>query len=158
LHQHSGAQPHSRPLGLWIRSRTLRVIVPIVPPLRPAYGTRGTSQAEIVMPIKTLASAPRCRYADRVTGLLALRKRMPLIVFLLLALLLLMLVGLACACLTDDPMQAIERVVNALAQLPTVAVAWTFMFATVLLAMPRLQPQNAGRGRASPAALQRFLF
>ena len=55
-------------------------------------------------------------------------------------------------------MQTIERVVSALAQLPTVAVAWTLMFATVLIAMPRLQPQKAGRGRASPAALQRFLF
>jgi len=77
-----------------------------------------------------------------VTGLLALRERIPLIVFLLLALLLLMLVGLACACLTDDPMQAIERLVTALAQLPTVAVAWTFIFATVLLAMPRLQPRH----------------
>jgi len=110
------------------------------------------------MPIKTSGSGPPCRYADRVTGLLALRERIPLIIFLLLALLLLMLVGLACACLTDDPMQAIERLVTALAQLPTVAVAWTFIFATVLLAMPRLQPRNAGRGRASPAALQRFLF
>ncbi len=91
-------------------------------------------------------------------GILALRKRMPLIVFLLLALLVLMLVGLACACLTDNPMQAIERVLTALAQFPTVAVAWTFTFATLLLAMPRLQPQAAGRGRASPASLQRFLF
>ena len=91
-------------------------------------------------------------------GIIALRSRMPLIVFLLLALLLVMLVGLACACLTDNPMQTIERVVSALAQLPTVAVAWTFMFATVLIAMPWLQPQRAGRGRASPAALQRFRF
>ena len=91
-------------------------------------------------------------------GILALRKRMPLIVFLLLALLVLMLVGLACACLTDNPMQAIERVLTALAQLPTVAVAWTFLFASLVLAMPRLQPQAAGSGRASPAALQRFLF
>jgi len=97
-------------------------------------------------------------YADRMPGILALRKRMPLIVFLLLALVLLMLVGLACACLTDNPMQAIERVLTALAQLPTVAVAWTFMFVTLLLAMPRLQLQAAGRGRASPAALQRFRF
>ncbi len=91
-------------------------------------------------------------------GILALRKRMPLIVFLLLALLVLMLIGLACACLTDNPMQAIERVLTALAQLPTVAVAWTFVFASLVLAMPRLQPQGAGSGRASPAALQRFLF
>jgi hypothetical protein len=91
-------------------------------------------------------------------GILALRKRMPLIVFLLLALLVLMLVGLACACLTDNPMQAIERVLTALAQLPTVAVAWTFVFASLVLALPRLQPHAAGSGRASPAALQRFLF
>jgi hypothetical protein len=91
-------------------------------------------------------------------GILALRKRMPLIVFLLLLLLVVMLVGLACACLTDNPMQTIERVVSALAQLPTVAVTWTLMFATLLLAMPRLQPPKAGRGRASPAALQRFLL
>ncbi len=91
-------------------------------------------------------------------GILALRKRMPLLVFVLLALLLLMLVGLACACLTDDPMQAIERVFTALAQLPTAAVAWSFMFATLLLAIPRLQPQATGRGWASPASLQRFLF
>ena len=91
-------------------------------------------------------------------GILALRKRMPLIVFLLLLLLVVMLVGLACACLTDNPMQTIERVVSAFAQLPTVAVAWTLMFATLVLAMPRLQPQKAGRGRASPVALQRFLF
>ena len=83
---------------------------------------------------------------------------MPLIVFLLLALLVLMLVGLACACLTDNPMQAIERVLTALAQLPTVAAAWSFMFATLLIAIPRLQSQAAGRRRASPAALQRFRF
>ena len=91
-------------------------------------------------------------------GIIALRKRMPLIVFLLLALLLLMLVGLVCACLSDSPIQAIERALTALSQLPTVVVAWTMMFATIVLASPRLQPQRAGRGRTSPAALQRFLF
>jgi hypothetical protein len=91
-------------------------------------------------------------------GLIALRTRMPLIVFLFLALLLLMLVGFACACLTDNPMQAIERVVSALGQVPALTVVWTLMFATLLLAQPRLQPQNAGRGRASPASLQRFRF
>jgi hypothetical protein len=83
---------------------------------------------------------------------------MPLIAFLLLALLLLMLVGFACACLTDNPMQTIERVMTALAQVPALAVGWTLMFATLLLARPRLQPQRLGLGRASPAALQRFLF
>lgn len=90
--------------------------------------------------------------------ILAVRQRMPLIVFLFLALLILMLVGFACACLSDTPMQVIERVLAAFAQLPTVAVTWTFVFATLLVAMPRLQPQRAGLGRASPEALQRFLF
>mgnify|MGYP000271127051 CR=1 FL=1 len=94
----------------------------------------------------------------RMHGVLALRERMPLIVFVFLALLILMLVGFACACLGDSPMQVIERVLSAFAQLPAVAVAWTLMFAMLLLAMPRLQPQRAGGGRASPAALQRFLF
>lgn len=83
---------------------------------------------------------------------------MPLIVFLLLSLVVLMLVGFACACLTDDPMQAIELVFNALAQLPTVAVAWSFLVATLLIALPRLQPHTARHGRASPAVLQRFRF
>ena len=91
-------------------------------------------------------------------GIVALRKRMPLIVFLFLAVLLVMLIGLACACLSDNPMQAIERALTAVAQLPAVAVAWTSMFATFVLAMPRLQLQRAARGRASPATLQRFLF
>jgi hypothetical protein len=91
-------------------------------------------------------------------GIIALRNRMPLLVFLFLALLLLMLVGLACACMTDNPMQAIERIMTALAQLPAVAGVWTFILATLLVATPRLQPQKAGRGRSSPAALQRFLF
>lgn len=94
----------------------------------------------------------------RMPGILALRQRMPLVVFVFLALLILMLVGFACACLGDSPMQAIERVLAAFAQLPTVAVAWTLAFATLLVAMPRLQPQRAGLGRASPEALQRFLF
>ena len=109
-----------------------------------------------------VAAAQRTRSsAGKLTampGILALRERMPLIVFLFLLLLLVMLVGLACACMTDSPMQAIERAVTALAHLPTVAIAWTLMFATLLLAVPRLQPQRVGRGRGSPAALQRFLF
>lgn len=91
-------------------------------------------------------------------GIIALRNRMPLIAFLFLALILLMLVGLACACLTDNPMQAIERVVAALAHLPAVAVGWTLVFATLLLATACLRLQSAGFGRASPAALQRFRF
>lgn len=83
---------------------------------------------------------------------------MPLVVFLFLVLLLVMLVGIACACLTENPMQGIERVLTALAQLPAAPVAWSLALSTLLLVSVPASVQNAGRGRASPAALQRFRF
>ena len=83
---------------------------------------------------------------------------MPLVVFLFLVLLLVMLVGIACACLTENPMQAIERVLTVLAQLPAVPVAWSLALSTLLLLTAPAGVQSAGRGRASPAALQRFRF
>jgi hypothetical protein len=85
-----------------------------------------------------------------------LRRRMPLVVFLLLALVCLALIGFACACLTDQPALAIERALQGPALAPAVVAVWA-----VLLAV--LFPAAAGavalpRGRASPALLQRFLF
>lgn len=92
------------------------------------------------------------------TSIVALRQRLPLIVFLFLLLLVLMLVGIACLCLTDHPMQAIERVVSALAQVPAVSIVWVFLLAGTLPLSLRRSAQQAEIGRASPAALQRFLF
>jgi hypothetical protein len=87
-----------------------------------------------------------------------LRARLPLIVFVLLLLLLVMLVGFACACLTDHPMQAIDRALSALASLPAVIEVWGLVAVTLLMATRVVRLQRPASGRASPALLQRFLF
>jgi hypothetical protein len=85
-----------------------------------------------------------------------MRTRMPLVVFLFLALLCLALIGFACACLTDQPALAIERAIQSPALAPAVIAVWTTGLAALLVAgtSSMLLP----RERASPALLQRFLF
>jgi hypothetical protein len=93
-----------------------------------------------------------------VVSIQALRARLPLIVFFLLFLLLVMVVGLACACLSDHPMQAIDRAVSAIPAAPPLIELWALM--VLLLAPVSLfvaAPRRA-QGRASPPLLQRFLF
>lgn len=87
-----------------------------------------------------------------------MRRRLPLIVFVLLAVVVVMLLGLAC--LTDDPMQAVER---ALSFVPALAVlvpmdAWAMLFAVVTTSVLLVAPTCATGDRASPALLQRFRF
>jgi uncharacterized SAM-binding protein YcdF (DUF218 family) len=86
-----------------------------------------------------------------------MRGRMPLIVFILLALICLGLLGFACTCLGDQPALALERALQAPA-LPALIEVWRVVvlggFASALLA----SFSAPGRGRASPALLQRFLF
>ena len=90
--------------------------------------------------------------------MLALRKRLPLVVFILLAVLFLMMVGVACACLTDHPMQAVDRVSSPLVALPPLVVVWALLV-LVLAATPLLLDRRThATGRASPADLQRFLL
>ncbi len=87
-----------------------------------------------------------------------MRERLPLIVFVLLVLIAVMLLGIACACLTDHPMQAIEKALSAIPLAASLMAAWP-MLAVALFGIaltPRLT-QAAG-DRASPAMLQRFLF
>ena len=82
---------------------------------------------------------------------------MPLFVFILLALVCVALLGFACACLSDHPMQALDRAIGALAVLPAVAEVWPALvlgaFAAAGLFAVRLSP-----GAPSAAALQRFLL
>jgi len=87
-----------------------------------------------------------------------LRERLPLIVFILLLVLLVMLVGVACACLTDHPMQTVERALSAIPAAPAVIVVWTYTFASILLASFVVSQRRQALGRASPQELQRFLF
>jgi hypothetical protein len=90
-------------------------------------------------------------------SLARLRARMPLVVFLLLALLCLALIGFACACLSDQPALAIERALQAPALAPAVIAAWTAML-VVLAGAGLAGVVPVPRERASPALLQRFLF
>lgn len=92
------------------------------------------------------------------SGLLALRRRMPLVVFLMLAVLVLMLVGFACACFTDTPMIAVERALSVLADAAPVTVVWSPLVAVLFAAPLLLLAHAATLGRASPARLQRFLL
>jgi hypothetical protein len=87
-----------------------------------------------------------------------LRERLPLIVFILLFVLLLMVAGIACACATDHPMQAVERALATIAAAPAVVVLWTYVVAALALVAVAYPRRDRAMGRASPQLLQRFLF
>ncbi len=87
-----------------------------------------------------------------------MQRRLPLIVFVLLAIVVLMLLGFAC--LTDDPMQAVERVLSFVPALavPVPMDAWAMLFAVLTTSLLLVAQTRATGGRASPALLQRFRF
>jgi hypothetical protein len=83
---------------------------------------------------------------------------MPLIAFILLAVICLALVGFACACLSDQSTQAVDRAISTGSALPPLIEMWSLLFvalagAGLLFAFERRAPS-----RASPALLQRFLL
>ena len=63
-------------------------------------------------------------------SLQALRGRMPLLAFILLAVVCLALVGFACACLSDHPVQALERALGAIKAKATVMAGETDLYFT----------------------------
>ncbi len=77
--------------------------------------------------------------------------------FVLLLVFGLLLLGFACACITDHPVQVIERILAAIPALPPVLEIWSVqVVALVGLTLALVRPiPNA---RPSPAALQRFLL
>jgi hypothetical protein len=92
-----------------------------------------------------------------------LRRRLPLLASLLLVLTCLMAVGVVCTCSSDQSLQTIQRIVqgaSSSAALPArVVVSNIVVFGLgMLLVGFVLMPDVAGRGRASPQVLQRFLF
>jgi len=89
-------------------------------------------------------------------ALVPLRRRLPLLAFILLALLCLVLLGVACACLTDQPMQAIERALSAVPALPALVEVWSPTALTALATVFFLAVSTLRR--PSAAALQRFLL
>ena len=86
-----------------------------------------------------------------------MRKHLPLVVFIYLVLIAVMLVGFACACLTDHPMQAIEKALSAIPAAPAIVEVWSVLAAGLFVAVAVRLPRTA-RDRRSPAVLQRFLF
>lgn len=87
-----------------------------------------------------------------------LRRRLPLIVFILIAIVALMLLGFACACLTGDPMQAVERALSFVPALSAPGDVWATLFAALATSLVLVAQTRAAGGRASPALLQRFRF
>jgi hypothetical protein len=87
----------------------------------------------------------------------AYRQRLPLIAFILLLLICLLMLGFACACFSDQPMQALERAFSVGQGLPPLVVVWSLL-AVVLASTPLFLRRPLAASRASPALLQRFLF
>jgi len=89
----------------------------------------------------------------------AMRVRLPLIVFILLLIVALLLLGFACACLSDHPLQAIERVLASIPAALPLGEVWSVNAAALAMMLMLLA---AGYVRAiarpSPATLQRFLL
>jgi hypothetical protein len=91
-------------------------------------------------------------------SLQALRGRMPLLAFILLAVVCLALLGFACACLSDQPMQALERALGATPSLPALIEVWSLMALSLLAAGSALAVVRPRSRSPSPALLQRFLI
>lgn len=88
-----------------------------------------------------------------------LRKRLPLVVFVLLVIFFVLVLGFACLCMSDHPTQAADRALSAMTHAPAIIEMWSL--ALLLLApLLMLRPIEAipATGRASPARLQRFRF
>ena len=83
---------------------------------------------------------------------------MPLVVFILLAVVCVALLGFACACLTDHPVQAIDRATSLGSALPALVELWSFVFVALVGTGFLVAAREVASSRASPAMLQRFLF
>jgi hypothetical protein len=91
-------------------------------------------------------------------SLQALRGRMPLVAFILLAVVCLALLGFACACLSDHHMQALDRALGAIPALPALVEVWSLLVVLTLAAGALLARATTPTCAPSPAVLQRFLL
>ena len=87
-----------------------------------------------------------------------MRTRMPLLVFVLLAIICLVLLGLACACATNHPAQQIDRALGAIPATPALVEVWTFAFGALLVLVALDVRQRRANNATSPSFLQCFLF
>lgn len=94
----------------------------------------------------------------RIVDLSRLRARLPLFVFVAVVILLLLVLGFACACLSDHPVQVLERVLTAMASLPPIVVVWVVVGSLGFASMLRARETVLVASGRSSAELQRFLF
>jgi hypothetical protein len=92
-------------------------------------------------------------------SIVALRRRLPLLVFILVAIICLVAIGVACACFTDHQGQAVERALAAVPAATAPGYVWPLIViallgATTIFMVGRREDTVA----RSPAELQRFLF
>ena len=87
-----------------------------------------------------------------------MRRRMPLLVFILLAIFCLVALGIACACASDHPMQNIDRALSSIPAATPLVEVWTFTFGTLLILASFGLRKRRVDNSTSPAALQCFLF
>ena len=87
-----------------------------------------------------------------------IRSRLPLVAFVLLLVFLVVALGVICVCASDHPAQVLERVLSVIPAAPPLAEMWSLLTTVLIVAsVVRLRPRFELE-RASPAALQRFLF
>lgn len=88
------------------------------------------------------------------------RKRLPLLVCLVLLFTCLAAVGVTCAvCVTAHPAQALQQTLTSFpAAAPPPVAAWTMILILTTAPLLVVSARAGGRGRASPALLQRFRF
>lgn len=91
------------------------------------------------------------------TGLERVRRRVPFVVFVLLVVLVVLMVGFACACFSDKPSKAGERILGAAAAGPALVEMWAALVAILLARSCPYGRSLMATGRASPALLQCFL-
>jgi hypothetical protein len=102
-----------------------------------------------------VAGYPAILPAMSISGM---RARLPLVVFILLLIVALLLLGFACACLSDHPIQAIERVLAAIPAVPPVVEVWSVNALGLAMLMLLAGRYVRAVARPSPATLQRFLL
>ncbi len=119
-----------------------------------SWSVRRPGGAETVAAGRAAERAARYPASVSRLSIQGLRERLPLIVFILLV----MVVGIACACATDHPMQTVERALSAIPAAPAVVVVWSYTFVAMLVVAFVVPQRRRALGRASPQELQRFLF
>ncbi len=89
-----------------------------------------------------------------------MRRRLPLLVFILLAIFCLVALGIACACAcaSDHPRQNIDRALSSIPAATPLVEVWTFTFGTLLILASFGLRKRRVDNSTSPAALQCFLF